>query len=72
MLFKLDEDLRSDIGDPLRDLGRDVSTVYGQELRGKEDQEIADACRFEGRITIRMSHFSPERGDGEWDAFAGE
>ena len=54
MLFKLDENLRSDIGDPLRELGHDVSTVYDQGMRGQEDHQIAEACRVEGRILISM------------------
>src|SRR5271165_4902882 len=54
MLFKLDENLRSDVGDPLLELGHDVSTVYDQGLRGKEDHEIAETCRVEGRILISM------------------
>ena len=54
MRFKLDENLRAEIGDPLRDFGHDVSTVYEQGLRGKEDHEIANACRAEDRILISM------------------
>ncbi len=54
MRFKLDENLRTEIGDTLRDLGHDVSTVYDQGLRGREDHEIANACRVEGRILISM------------------
>jgi predicted nuclease of predicted toxin-antitoxin system len=54
MLFKLDENLRSEIGEPLRELGHDVSTVYDQGLRGREDHEIAEACRAEGRVLISL------------------
>jgi predicted nuclease of predicted toxin-antitoxin system len=54
MLFKLDENLRTEIGEPLRELGHDVSTVYDQGLRGREDHEIAEACRAEGRVIISL------------------
>jgi predicted nuclease of predicted toxin-antitoxin system len=54
MRFKLDENLRTDVGKPLRDLGYDVATVYEQGLRGKEDHEIAEVCRAEERILISM------------------
>ena len=54
MLFKLDENLRSEVGEPLRQLGHDVSTVYDQGFRGWPDQEIAEACRIEGRILISL------------------
>jgi predicted nuclease of predicted toxin-antitoxin system len=54
MRFKLDENLRTEVGEPLRDLGYDVSTVYDQGLRGKEDHEVAEVCRAEERILISM------------------
>ena len=54
MLFKLDENLRTEVGDPLRQLGHDVSTVYDQGLRGRDDHEIAEACRVEGRVLISL------------------
>ena len=54
MLFKLDENLRSDVGEPLRQAGHGVSTVYDQGLRGRDDHEIAEACRGEGRVLISL------------------
>jgi predicted nuclease of predicted toxin-antitoxin system len=54
MQFKLDENLRPEVGDPLRQLGHSVATVYDQGLRGREDHEIADACRREGRVLISL------------------
>jgi len=54
MQFKLDENLRSEVGEPLRDLGHDVSTVHDQGLRGREDHEIAEVCRAEGRVLISL------------------
>ncbi len=54
MLFKLDENLRTEVGEPLRQLGHDVSTVYDQGLRGRDDHEIAEACRSEGRVLISL------------------
>ena len=43
-----------EIGEPLRELGHDVSTVYDQGLRGREDHEIAEVCRAEGRVLISL------------------
>ncbi len=54
MLFKLDENLRPEVGDPLRQAGHDVSTVYDQGLRGRGDHEIAEACRAEGRVLVSL------------------
>ena len=34
MQFKLDENLRPEVGESLQRLGHDVSTVYDQGLRG--------------------------------------
>ena len=52
MLFKLDENLRPEIGELFRQHGHDVSTVYNQGLRGHEDREIIEVCRVEGRVLI--------------------
>lgn len=54
MQFKLDENLRPEVGESLQRLGHDVSTVYDQGLRGRADEEIAEACRSEGRILISL------------------
>jgi predicted nuclease of predicted toxin-antitoxin system len=54
MQFKLDENLRLELADPLPQLGHDVSTVYDQGMRGRGDHEIAEACRIEGRILISL------------------
>jgi predicted nuclease of predicted toxin-antitoxin system len=54
MPFKLDENLRPELGELLRQLGHDVSTVYDQGLRGRADHEIAEVCRAEGRILISL------------------
>ncbi|MBV8075416.1 MAG: DUF5615 family PIN-like protein [Planctomycetaceae bacterium] len=45
-----DESLRSEVGDLFRQRGDEVATVYDQGLRGREDHEIAEVCRSEGRI----------------------
>jgi predicted nuclease of predicted toxin-antitoxin system len=54
MQFKLDENLRPEAGDPLWLLGHSVTTVFDQGLRGREDHEIAEACRSEGRVLISL------------------
>ena len=41
MPFKLDENLRPELGELPQQLGHDVSTVYDQGLRGRDDHEIA-------------------------------
>ncbi len=71
MLFKLDENLRAEVGEPLRQVGHDVSTVYDQGLRGRDDHEIAEACRAEGRVLISLDldfsniqNFPPENYPG--------
>ena len=71
MLFKLDENLHPDVGEPLRQLGHDVATVYDQGLRGRDAHMIAEACRAEGRILISLDldfsdirMFPPENDPG--------
>ena len=54
MLFKRDENLHPEIGEPLEQLGHEVATVYDQGLRGRDGHEIAEACRAEGRILISL------------------
>jgi predicted nuclease of predicted toxin-antitoxin system len=34
--------------------GHDVATVYEQGLRGRDDSDIAEACRSEGRVLISL------------------
>lgn len=71
MLFKLDENLRPEVGEPLRQLGHDVATIFDQGLRGRDDHEVADACRAEGRVLISLDldfsniqMFPPENSPG--------
>ena len=54
MQFKLDENLRSEVGELFRQRGYEVATVYDQGLRGREDHEIAEVCRSEGRILVSL------------------
>jgi hypothetical protein len=42
MRFKLDENLRPEVGDPPRQLGHAIVIVYDQGLRGRDDHEIAE------------------------------
>src|SRR5262249_3039322 len=54
MLFKLDENLHPDIGEPLKQLGHEVATVCDEGLRGRDAHMIAEACRAEERILISL------------------
>ena len=54
MQFKLDANLRSEVGELFRQRGYEVATVYDQGLRGREDHEIAEVCRSEGRILVSL------------------
>jgi predicted nuclease of predicted toxin-antitoxin system len=54
MQFKLDENLRSEVYELFRQRGYEVATVYDQGLRGREDHEIAEVCRSEGRILVSL------------------
>ena len=54
MQFKLDENLRAEVGELFWQRGYEVATVYDQGLRGREDHEIAKVCRSEGRILVSL------------------
>ena len=53
MQFKLDENLPRGRR-LLRQRGYEVATVYDQGLRGREDHEIAEVCRAEGRVLVSL------------------
>ncbi len=54
MRFKLDENLPPEATALLRNSRHDVLTVWDQELRGKPDRDLADACRREHRALITL------------------
>ena len=63
MLFKVDENLHTDVADLLRKAGHDALTVFDQGLRGHADGEIALVCREEQRaiVTLDLDFFSDIR-----------
>lgn len=52
MRFKLDENIPLELRELLRVAGHDAQTVLDQRLGGFGDQDIAAACRREGRVII--------------------
>ena len=54
MLFKVDENLHEDAAVALRGRGHDAATVFDEGLQGREDAEIAEVCRREGRALITL------------------
>ena len=54
MLFKVDENLHSDVADLLRQHGHDALTVHDQGLRGHGDAEIGAVCKRESRAILTL------------------
>lgn len=54
MLFKVDENLHSDVAELLRKAGHNAMTVFEQGLRGRKDREIADVCRIEKQAIVTL------------------
>ena len=54
MRFKVDESLHVEVADLLRTQQHDAFTVFDQGLRGREDRDIADMCRSEGRVLLSV------------------
>lgn len=52
MRFKVDENLHNEVAALLRQRGHDAVTVYDQHLQGRDDEEVAEVCRQEGRAII--------------------
>ncbi len=50
MRFKVDENLHEEVADLLRQHGHDAVTVYGQQMQGRVDDDVAAVCRVEGRV----------------------
>ncbi len=63
MRFKLDENLPPEATALLRNGGHDVLTVWDQKLRGRPDNEVAEACRRESRAFVTLdTGFADIRG----------
>ena len=54
MRFKVDESLHVEVADLLRTQQHDAFTVFDQGLHGREDRDIADMCRSEGRVLLSV------------------
>jgi predicted nuclease of predicted toxin-antitoxin system len=54
MKFKIDENLPVELAEILNLAEHDARTVFEENLQGKEDQDILDACIKEGRILISL------------------
>jgi predicted nuclease of predicted toxin-antitoxin system len=52
MLFKIDENLHEEVAELLRQNGHDAVSVYDQQMRGSKDEDLASACRREGRVIV--------------------
>lgn len=54
MRFKVDESLHVEVADLLRGQGYDALTIFDQNLRGRDDHDIADACQIENRVLLSL------------------
>ncbi len=52
--FKVDESLPAEVAALLVAAGHDALTVLDQQLGGRPDSELADACRRGGRIVVTL------------------
>ncbi len=71
MRLKLDENLGLRHCDRLRSAGRDVDTVYEEQLSGASDARVLDAAVDAQRVLVTLDvdfanpfHFPPERTAG--------
>jgi len=52
--FKVDENLPAEAASLLAEAGHDTLTVPEQQLGGRPDLDVADACRQEGRVIVTL------------------
>jgi predicted nuclease of predicted toxin-antitoxin system len=52
--IKVDENLPAEVAAELRGAGHDAVTVFDQQLNGHPDDEVAAACRAEGRAVLTL------------------
>lgn len=52
--FKVDENLAAEVAALLVAAGHDALTVPDQQLGGRPDPDVADACRHEGRAVVTL------------------
>jgi len=54
MLFKIDENLPTELAHLMVSSGYDAKTVYDQQLQGADDSVLIDRCDQENRILITL------------------
>lgn len=54
MKLKVDENLAAEVAAALNRAGHDAETVYEEQLGGRPDDDILDACKAEGRALITL------------------
>lgn len=54
MLFKIDENLHEEVAALLCHHGHDAVSVFGQQMQGHADDDVAAACRREGRAIVTL------------------
>jgi len=54
MLFKIDENLPTDLAQLMVSSGHDAKTVYDQQLQGVDDPVLMDRCDQENRILVTL------------------
>jgi predicted nuclease of predicted toxin-antitoxin system len=52
--FKLDENMPEEAADLLRDAGHDVRTALSQQLGGRPDPHLVNACISEARALVTL------------------
>jgi hypothetical protein len=56
MLFKLDENLPSELVADLEAVGHGVETVFTEELSGAPDEVVVQVARTEGRVLFTLDN----------------
>jgi predicted nuclease of predicted toxin-antitoxin system len=54
MLFKIDENLPTELAQMMVSSGYDAKTVYDQQLQGVDDPVLMDRCDQENRILVSL------------------
>lgn len=54
MLFKIDENLLSEVASIFRAAGHDAMSIHDQQMVGSLDPNIAVVCRNEGRALVTL------------------
>lgn len=57
MLFKIDENLPTEIAEYLRSAGHDAVTVVDQGIKGFADLAVLAVCLVEGRVQVTLDTY---------------